>query len=332
METVYRNNAREVLYKNNTLLSRDLKMDDAAWESVTVENRSFWDMRFMEFYSDGIHVGHYNGHVHEDLHITTTEQAPMPGIAFVQQGNVLTTAHGARSPQQFSSGEHNIFLNAYTAKTSVFKQQQDLKIFVLSFLPERFLALAENAGPIMESLAENIAGKNASSYKTRQNLPLTPQMHMLIESIKHSPYQGGLRKLFLQSKALELLALQCAQREELESCPVRTVKLFPADIRKVHLAREILLHDLQHPPSMLLLARQSGLNTFKLKAGFKQVYGNSVFGYLKDYRLGQAKDMIREGGKTVTAVAYETGYSTLQHFSNEFKKKFGMSPKEMKVH
>jgi AraC-like DNA-binding protein len=186
METVYRNNAREVLYREKALLDRDIIMDGSVLESVKVENKPFWNKRFMEFYSNGIHT--------------------------------------------------------------------------------------------------------------------------------------------------KALALQCAQLEELESCPARTVKLFPADIRKVHLAREILLHDLQHPPSMTLLARQSGLNTFKLKAGFKQVYGNSVFGYLKDYRLGQAKAMIREGGKTVTAVAYETGYSTLQHFSNEFKKKFGMSPKEVKGH
>lgn len=330
MEVVYRNNGQEVLYEDVTLFAGELLLEGAGWEVVTHDHKPFWDMHFHQFYSDGIHMGYCNGHVHKDLHITTTEQAPMPGIAFVQQGNVLTTAHGEKEPQQFSSGEHNILLNPYTAKTTLYKQQRDLKIFVLSFLPERFLALAENTGPVMEGLAENIAGKRTSSYKKRQNLPLTPQMHTLIEGINLSPYQGGLRKLFLQSKALELLALQCAQLGELENRTTPVVKLFPADIRKVHMAREILLHDLQNPPSMALLARQAGLNTFKLKTGFKQEFGNSVFGYLKNYRLEQARDMIREGDKTVTAVAYETGYSTLQHFSNEFRKKFGISPKGMK--
>lgn len=330
MEVVYRNDGQGVLYEDVTLFRREMLLEGAAWETVTHDCNPFWDMRFSQFYSDGIHMGYCNGHVHEALHITTTEQSPMPGIAFMQQGSVLTTAHGEKEPQQFFSGEHNFFLNPYTAKTSFYKQQQDLKIFVLSFLPERFLALAENTGPVMEGLAESIAGKGASSYKKRQNLPLTPQMYALIESINHSPYQGGLRKLFLQSKALELLALQCAQLGEVETRSNPAIKLFPADIRKVHTAREILLHDLQHPPSMTLLARQTGLNTFKLKAGFKQVFGNSVFGYLKNYRLEQARDMIREGGKTITAVAYETGYSTLQHFSNEFRKKFGISPKGMR--
>jgi AraC family transcriptional activator of pyochelin receptor len=330
MEVVFRNSAQEVLHKDKLLLHRDQLMDCSTWETVQEERKPFWELRFRQFYSDGIHIGFCNGDVHEELHVSTIEQGPMPGIAFLQQGDIVTTAHGEKKAQHFTSGQHNILLNAYTTETTVYRQQQDLKIFVLSFLPERFLALAENTGPVMEAMAEYIAGKNPSFHKDHQNLPLTPKMHMLIESMKDCTYRGGLRKLFLQSKALELLALQCAQLEERERLPARRVKLFPEDIRKVHLAREILLHDLQHAPSMSVLARQSGLNTFKLKAGFKQVFGNSVFGYLKDHRLEQAKNMIREGGKTVTEVAYETGYSTLQHFSNEFKKKYGLSPKGVK--
>lgn len=330
MEVVFRNSAREVLHKDKLLLNRDQLMDCSAWETVQEDRKPFWDVRFRQFYSDGIHFGYCNVDVHEELHVSTVEQAPMPCIAFLQRGDIVTRPHGEDKPQYFTSGEHNIFLNAYTTEATVYKQQQDLQVFVLSFLPERFLALAENTSPVMEALAEYIAGKKPSFRKDCQNLPLTPKMHILIESMKECGYRGGLRKLFLQSKALELLALQCAQLEERENQPVRSAKLFPEDIRKVHLAREILLQDLQRPPSMSVLARQSGLNTFKLKAGFKHVFGNSVFGYLKDHRLEQARNMIREGDRTVTAVAYETGYSTLQHFSNEFKKKYGLSPKEVK--
>lgn len=330
MEVVFRNSAREVLHKDKLLLNRDQLMDCSTWEIVQEERRPFWDVRFRQFYSDGIHIGYCNVDVHEELHVSTVKQAPMPCIAFLQQGDIVTKAHGEGKAQHFTSGEHNILLNAYTTEETVYKQQQDLKVFVLSFLPERFLALAENTSPVMEALAEYIAGKKPSFHKDCQNLPLTPKMHMLIESMKECGYRGGLRKLFLQSKALELLALQCAQLEERENQPVRGAKLFPEDIRKVHVAREILLHDLHQPPSMSELARQSGMNTFKLKAGFKHVFGNTVFGYLKDHRMEQARHMIREGDKTITEVAYETGYSTLQHFSNEFKRKFGLSPKEAK--
>lgn len=329
MEVVFRNSTQEVLYKDKLLLSRNRMMDCSTWEMVQEDSKPYWNIRFREFFSDGIHIGYCSGDVHEELHVSTIEQAPMPGIAFLQQGDILTTAHGGK-PQQFTSGEHNILLNPYTTATTVYRQQRDMRVFVLSFLPERFLALAENTGPVMESLAEYIAGKPKASHDVRRNLPLTPQMHMLIESMKDCTYRGGLRKLFLQSKALELLALQCAQQEALENRPAKASKLFPEDIRKVHMAREILLHDLQHPPSMSTLARQSGLNSFKLKAGFKHVFGNTVFGYLKDHRLEQARDMLCAGHKTVTEIAYETGYSTLQHFSNEFKKKFGLSPREVK--
>ncbi len=102
-------------------------------------------------------------------------------------------------------------------------------------------------------------------------------------------------------------------------------------MQKVRDAREILLADLH--TTRLRSARwrrQAGLNEFKLKSGFRKMFGRPVFSYLKEHRLEKAGELIRGGGKSVTEVAYETGYSTLQHFSNEFRKKFGVNPGSLK--
>lgn len=181
-------------------------------------------------------------------------------------------------------------------------------------------AQAAHAGPLMGQMARGVEGR---PYEEKENLPVTPRMQTLIDEMLQFRNDGGWQHLYLQAKTLELLALQCQQLENTANKPRG---LRPDEIGKVHQAREALLCDIQHPPSLTALARIAGLNEYKLKTGFKEVFGNTVFGYLKNYRLTLARQLLLGGGKTATEVAYETGYSTLQHFSNEFKKKFGISP------
>lgn len=324
METVYRNDTNEVLYTD--MRAKSMK-HATTWEEELAESLPFWDFRFRQYYSDGIHIGACHANIHENIRISTSEQAPMPGLAFVQQGELTTTSFAGDGPRHFTARQHNLFLNPYSAEATVFKKQQDLRVFLVTFLPERFLELAENAGPAMEKMANSIAGKTGEPFQQKENLPITPRMQTLITEMIQCNYQGGWRNLFMQAKALELLALQCQQ---LEATAEKRSTLRAADINKIHQVREALLLDVQNPPSLASLARQAGLNEHKLKAGFKEVYGHTVFGYLKDHRLTLARQLILEGGKTITEVAYETGYTTLQHFSNEFRRKFGQSPGQMR--
>ncbi len=65
--------------------------------------------------------------------------------------------------------------------------------------------------------------------------------------------------------------------------------LLSDDIERVRAARDMLVRDLESPPSLLQLARQAGLNKNKLNQGFNQLFGTSAFEYLRIHRLEQAK-------------------------------------------
>jgi len=104
------------------------------------------------------------------------------------------------------------------------------------------------------------------------------------------------------------------------------LKLSGNDLSKLHAARDIITENIQHPPSLMELARMVGINDFKLKAGFKIEFSNTVFGYLNDLRLDMAKKDLLQKNKSITEIAYDTGYSSLSHFSNAFKKRYGVSP------
>lgn len=159
--------------------------------------------------------------------------------------------------------------------------------------------------------------------------PCSQAKHHLLAQILDCPFKGGLRKLFLESRAMELLTLQIHDyiRSESGGAPVPS-PLCPADVERVRHARDVLVRDLERPPRLAALALSVGINEKKLKSGFRQVFNTSVFGYLREYRLQRAYELLQRGDHNVTEAAFGVGYQSLSHFSQAFRERFGMLPKQ----
>lgn len=133
-------------------------------------------------------------------------------------------------------------------------------------------------------------------------------------------------RLFYQGKILELLALYFSERKpDTESCPF----LNNEDIvRKIKHAKEHLLKHEQDAPTLKELSRLVGLNEYQLKAGFKEIYGNTVYGYLLDHKMDHARVILDSQKFQVAQVAYQVGYTNPSHFIAAFKKRYGVTPKK----
>jgi AraC family transcriptional regulator, transcriptional activator of the genes for pyochelin and ferripyochelin receptors len=171
--------------------------------------------------------------------------------------------------------------------------------------------------------------KSPSSFYRQGTV--TPEMQVILHQILQCPYQGAIKQMYLEGKVLELAALQFAQFADADHLSGSESLLKPDDIDRLHHAKEILMAQLDHPPSILSLARQVGLNDFKLKQGFRQVFGTTVFGYLRDYRLEQARLLLLEGQMSLQQVARTIGYTHSGYFAKAFKQKFGVSPKTFQL-
>lgn len=101
------------------------------------------------------------------------------------------------------------------------------------------------------------------------------------------------------------------------------------DLERIHQAKTIVEQNLLNPCSLIELTHKVGLNDFKLKKGFREVLGTTVFGYLYDLRMEKAKMLLKDG-KPVSEAAYEVGYKNAHHFTKAFKKKFGSLPSKIK--
>mgnify|MGYP002777060169 CR=1 FL=1 len=165
---------------------------------------------------------------------------------------------------------------------------------------------------------------------------LTPAMRTTLQQILDCPYTGFVKRLYLESKALELLSLQFQQAiERAELAQVHASHacslLHPADVERIHAARDILSDRIQHPPGLMELARLVGLNDFKLKQGFKQVFGTTVFGYVYECRMQQAQQMLQARQMNIEEVARALGYANRSSFAVAFRRKFGVNPKRFLI-
>lgn len=155
----------------------------------------------------------------------------------------------------------------------------------------------------------------------------TPAMQMVIYQILNCPYQDWTRQFYLESKAQELLMLWFTQTDQSDSLP-ELRRFSPDDIDRIHQAKDILTYRMQQPPSLLELARQVGLNDCTLKRGFREVFGETAFGYLHSQRMETARQLLLEGEVNVSEAARQVGFASRGYFAASFRKKYGVSPRE----
>lgn len=163
--------------------------------------------------------------------------------------------------------------------------------------------------------------------KFYDNKPLNPAMAVVLSQMLQAKVHDSIRALYFKGKIYELLSLYFNKGgdEDIESCPFLVDEV---QVGKIHLAKKIVLDRMASPPSLTELATEIGLNTKKLKEGFKQLYGQTVFSYLLDHKMEEARRMLDSQQHNVNEVGLKLGYSTSSHFIAAFKKKYGTTPKK----
>jgi len=218
---------------------------------------------------------------------------------------------------------HTLQHNIMYGKRSVSKRKNDPH-FMVEFSPAAFQTLAVTGNFALRDFAKRIkTGKDQSL--SPHPFVLDAALQQCISAITH--YQGSedTKSTYLYARVLDLLWLQQENYIRAQQPHAVYVKT-EYDKERIVFARDYLLTHMDAPPSLVQLAAIAGINEFKLKRGFKEMFNQTIFGYLADVRLDMAQRALREKQKTVTQIAFELGYASLQHFSAAFKKKFGIPP------
>ena len=180
---------------------------------------------------------------------------------------------------------------------------------------------------IPAELQEAIAKKQEYWYTPLGSI--APNLELVLQQILNCPYTGSIQQVYLEGKALELIALQSAQFLQ-SGQPSLRHPLKRSDIERIYQARELVTQHLDNPPSLLDLACAVGLNDCTLKRGFRQVFGTTVFGYIRQQRLTKARQLLQDTEMSVAEVTCLVGYMHPGHFAAAFRREFGVSPKVFK--
>jgi AraC-like DNA-binding protein len=153
--------------------------------------------------------------------------------------------------------------------------------------------------------------------------PLSAGMQAALFQAFYCPFQGSARRLYLEGKALELIAhwLCCGAKVEPSLRPLK-----PDESERIWRARDLLLQDLRNPPSLMELSKAVGITHTRLNSGFKTIFGHTVFEWFRIQRLEKACMLVMEGQKNMTEIAYEIGFASSSHFTCAFRRFFGTTP------
>jgi AraC-like DNA-binding protein len=172
---------------------------------------------------------------------------------------------------------------------------------------------------------DEIENQGLNSVWHRQ-VPLSPTLLHIVNSLLRSPYRGGVRLLHAEAKALELLCEvlsgTAVHKQELQ---LRTSE---SEARQLDFARHMLASQLSSLPRTRDVARAIGMSESKLKRAFKARFGVTVFDYGTECRMRHALELLRCRRMSVGQVADAVGYQHQTSFTAAFQQYFGFLPNQ----
>jgi AraC-like DNA-binding protein len=228
---------------------------------------------------------------------------------------------GVQRPYQYNLS-YVPFVNSMVS----FDADKSCRTFDIHFTLDYLQRLASSSSKLAGFM--ELVDMNRPSQLLEHTRFLTPEMIGVINSIIQSDFNDRLFGLFVESKILELLVLILDAATEETNVP--PIKLSSYDIEMLHEAKRLLLSDFEQKMSLQQLARSVGINEFKLKKGFKHLFGDTVFGYRHTVRMDKAKQILLETKLDISDVAFMTGFEYSGNFEKAFKKFHGFTPAELR--
>ena len=196
------------------------------------------------------------------------------------------------------------------------------KLISLLITIEKFHTFFSNEAGLIHFLDKE--NKDKKYYKDKE---LGTNETIVLNQIFNFGLHTSLEKLYMKGKVFELISLYFHQPSEngVPACPFLEDE---DNVEKIQKAKNILISKIVEPPSLNELANAANLSLQNLKNGFKQVYGETVFAYLLNYKMEFARKLLITKKYNVAEISFEIGYSTPSHFIAAFKKKYGTTPKK----
>ncbi|UKT64513.1 helix-turn-helix domain-containing protein [Pedobacter mucosus] len=301
-------------------------------EIVTIKGESQKTLESVFFYNKNMEVSYrMNMEDREQIEIRLSHpnvtEVETYQMIFMLQGNIRVTKTGSNSTfAEINTHQHNLCRLPFKATRMLVNNADDMicinisTAFLNRFLPSDHPAYKKL---LVENRSENPLSLSAI------NMQITPEISTILQMLTNFTESSFADQLLLESKAIELFALQIVQFEQMQKSKMPAM-LKKSEIGRMYEAREILINQTGEQLSLRNLAHLVGTNEFNLKRDFKLLFGKTVFAYLNQHKMEKAKAMLIDEDITISEISKRMGYKHATHFTNAFKKHFNFLPNKIK--
>jgi AraC family transcriptional regulator, transcriptional activator of the genes for pyochelin and ferripyochelin receptors len=265
----------------------------------------------------------------EEVYIHYEREEPIITFCFVISGNVKNKVLSERYGEKDSKNKSGLagiqFLHAPKGIIEILPQKK-VKLLYIYMTIEFLQSLLKNDFNMIKPDFRNILeGDYLKNYMNRGNI--TPDIKNVVNQLFYPADNINLPNLYLEGKILELISLRISKMN-LQDNKGKLILLSSEEKDRIFEAKNLLIKELDAPPTLNSLSKKTALSMNKLQAGFKEIYGLSVFDFFKEYKMQKARSLLEKTNMNISETAWAVGYINVSHFSAAFKKRFGILPKE----
>ena len=210
----------------------------------------------------------------------------------------------------FNQGNYKLNINEETSLL-LYNPQRNLPIHV-ELQPHSWIVSAV----ISIEKFHNLFSKDANyvTFLTDENKDkkyyndgkINPSMSVVLNQMISYNLNTSVKPLYFKGKVYELLSHYFNRSEDadVEQCPFLVDEV---NVAKLKRAKDIVVSRMAEPPTLKDLATEVDLSLKKLKEGFKQIYGDTVYGFLFDYKMEVARKLLESGEFNVNEVGLKVG-------------------------
>jgi AraC-like DNA-binding protein len=281
---------------------------------------------FQDVYLEGAYIFAASSTQQKQVRMRETQQVPSLNLYFSLEGSSAAHTIGQKADFELGGAQHAMGYTPYFDGYYLINSAKFRNFGIVLYEPFYQRLMANELESLKRFWDKVHQGQAVDTCSFPMDI--TTAQADVIRDIQQCTFTGQLRQLYYESRIIELYLLQAEQADRLMD--VKSLAIKPHDLEKLHAAREYVRCNMLNPFTLGQVARYSGLNDFKLKRGFRQIFGTTVFGYLNELRLNYAKQLLVDSSYTIAETAHTIGYSEPHSFTKAFKKQFGFLPSELK--
>lgn len=303
--------------------SQPVRIDNCGtMESTLCFSHKSYQMQYEEIATPNFRIGYGKGYLPDRMRLDFELDKESVEMHFTLIGSSLTKIDGLKDTIAVNKGSHNLFY-AKCPTGHLYMNTGDVELFEVNMttdLFEKYFPESKQFDAFREAMRLQIPASQRTHH-----YPITTAMYGLIEDIKHCKFKEEMRVLYIESKILELMMLQLDQIQQ-----AKPKAIVSQDLKeKMIEVQRIIRNNINHPHKLSSLCAQVSTNECTLKREFKQLYGTTVFNYIRELRMERAKQLLQYENLPVSAVSEQVGYKNPQHFTTAFKEKYGITPSQL---